>query len=63
MVNFTGNAEFYSHVEKIDNIKESITNKENEIDQIKSQYNLEEEVKEIEPLSEVLEEETEESND
>ena len=64
MVNFTGNAEFYSHVEKIDNIKESITNKENEIDQIKSQYNLEEdEVKKIEPLSEVLEEETEKSND
>ena len=64
MVNFTGNAEFYSHVEKIDNIKDEIEKKENEIDFIKSQYNIpEEDVKEIEPLSEKLEEKDKEPND
>ena len=64
MVNFTGNAEFYSHVEKIDSIKDEIEKKENEIDFIKSQYNIpEEDVKEIEPLSEKLEEEDKEPND
>ena len=57
MVNFTGNTEFYSHVEKIDTIKNAISKKENEIDVIKSQYNIpEEDVKEIEPLSEKEEE-------
>ena len=64
MVNFTGNAEFYSHVEKIDSIKDEIEKKENQIDFIKSQYNIrEEDVKEIEPLSEKLEEEDKEPND
>ena len=64
MVNFTGNAEFYSYVEKIDSIKDEIGKKENEIDFIKSQYNIpEEDVKEIEPLSEKLEEEDKEPND
>ena len=64
MVNFTGNAEFYSHVEKIDSIKGEIEKKENEIDFIKSQYNIpEEDVKEIEPLSQKLEEEDKETND
>ena len=64
MVNFTGNAEFFSHVEKIDSIKDAIANKENEIDLIKSQYNIQEEdVKEIEPLSEKLEEEDKGSNE
>ena len=64
MVNFTGNAEFYSHVEKIDSIKDEIEKKENEIDFIKSQYNIpEEDVKEIEPLSEKLEEKDKEPND
>ena len=64
MVNFTGNAEFYSHVEKIDSIKDEIEKKENEIDFIKSQYNIpEEDVKEIEPLSEKLEEKDKDSND
>ena len=63
MVNFTGNAEFYSHVEKIDSIKDEIEKKENEIDFIKSQYNIpEEDVKEIEPLSEKLEEDKESNN-
>ena len=64
MVNFTGNAEFYSHVEKIDSIKDEIEKKENQIDFIKSQYNIrEEDVKEIEPLSEKLEEKDKDSND
>ena len=64
MVNFTGNAEFYSHVEKIDSIKDEIEKKENEIDFIKSQYNIpEEDVKEIEPLSEKLEEKDKDPND
>ena len=64
MVNFTGNAEFYSHVEKIDSIKDEIEKKDNEIDFIKSQYNIpEEDVKEIEPLSEKLEEEDKDPND
>ena len=63
MVNFTGNAEFYSHVEKIDSIKDEIEKKENEIDFIKSQYNIpEEDVKEIEPLSEKLEEKDKDPN-
>jgi len=64
MVNFTGNAEFFSHVEKIDSIKDAIANKENEINLIKSQYNIQEEdVKVIEPLSEKLEEEDKGSNE
>ena len=64
MVNFTGNAEFYSHVEKIDSIKDEIEKKENQIDFIKSQYNIrEEDVKEIEPLSEKLEEKDKDPND
>ena len=64
MVNFTGNAEFYSHVEKIDSIKDEIEKKENQIDFIKSQYNIQEEdVKEIEPLSEKLEEKDKDPND
>ena len=63
MVNFTGNAEFFSHVEKIDSIKYAIANKENEINLIKSQYNIQEEdVKVIEPLSEKLEEDKESNN-
>ena len=43
MVNFTGNTEFYSHVEKIDSIQDAIAKKENDIDFIKSQYNIPEE--------------------
>ena len=64
MVNFTGNAEFYSHVEKIDIIKDEIEKKENQIDFIKSQYNIpEEDVKEIEPLSKKPEEDDKDPND
>ena len=36
MSNFTGNAEFFSYVEKIDNINAEILEKENEIDEIKT---------------------------
>ena len=64
MVNFTGNTEFYSHVEKIDIIKDEIEKKENQIDFIKSQYNIpEEDVKEIEPLSKKPEEDDKDPND
>ena len=50
MVNFTGNAEFFSHVEKIDSITEKIQTKSAEIERIKTEYNIqEEEVAEIEP--------------
>ena len=40
MVNFTGNNEFFAHIEKIDQIKESIKLKVIEIDNIKVKYNL-----------------------
>tara|TARA_B100001287_G_scaffold238563_1_gene212078 strand:+ start:276 stop:740 length:465 start_codon:yes stop_codon:yes gene_type:complete len=36
MSNFTGNAEFFSYVEKIDSINAEILEKENEIDEIKT---------------------------
>lgn len=42
MVNFTGNAEFFSHVEKIDNIYSSISDKESQINKIKADYNINE---------------------
>ena len=41
MVNFTGNSEFFSYIEKIDSLKESISTKKNEIKKINTQYNLE----------------------
>ena len=41
MVNFTGNSEFFSHIEKIDSLKESISTKKNEIKKINMKYNLE----------------------
>jgi len=53
MVNFTGNNEFFAHIEKIDQIKESIKLKVIEIDNIKVKYNLSEE-DEIE-INEVVE--------
>ena len=43
MVNFTGNSEFFSYIEKIDSLKESISTKENEIKKINTKYNLEDE--------------------
>ena len=41
MVNFTGNSEFFSYIEKIDSLKESISTKKNEIKKINTKYNLE----------------------
>jgi len=43
MVNFTGNAEFFSHIEKIDTITENIQAKTSEIERIKTEYNIQEE--------------------
>ena len=37
MSNFTGNSEFFSYVEKIDSINDQIIEKENEIDEIKTE--------------------------
>ena len=59
MVNFTGNNEFFAHIEKIDQIKESIKLKVIEIDNIKVKYNLPEE-EEIE-INEVVESSSENS--
>ena len=43
MVNFTGNSEFFSYIEKIDSLKESISTKKNEIKKINTKYNFEDE--------------------
>ena len=37
MSNFTGNAEFFAHIEKIDALSEQIVEKEKEIEAIKSE--------------------------
>ena len=57
MSNFTGNAEFFSHVEKIDSLNMQIIEKENEIKEIKTEAKQELEVSELpsEPISEKLE--------
>ncbi|MDP6877787.1 MAG: hypothetical protein QGI18_04255 [Candidatus Marinimicrobia bacterium] len=57
MSNFTGNAEFFSHVEKIDSLNMQIIEKENEIKEIKTEAKQEFEVSELpsEPISEKLE--------
>ena len=44
MSNFTGNAEFFSYVEKIDSINAEILEKENEIDEIKTDVSNSEEI-------------------
>ena len=44
MSNFTGNAEFFSYVEKIDSINAEILEKENEIDEIKTDASNSEEI-------------------
>ena len=44
MSNFTGNAEFFSYVEKIDSINAEILEKENEIDEIKTDASNGEEI-------------------
>ena len=45
MSNFTGNAEFFSYVEKIDGINAQILEKENEINEIKTDASNSEEIK------------------
>ncbi|MEC9007540.1 MAG: hypothetical protein VX731_05370 [Candidatus Neomarinimicrobiota bacterium] len=57
MSNFTGNAEFFSHVEKIDSLNMQIIEKENEIKEIKTEAKQELEVSELPPesISEKLE--------
>ena len=42
MVNFTGNTEFFTFVQKLDEITELIENKDGEIQKIKTEYNLKE---------------------
>tara|TARA_B100000965_G_C19453220_1_gene696237 strand:- start:34 stop:498 length:465 start_codon:yes stop_codon:yes gene_type:complete len=44
MSNFTGNTEFFSYVEKIDSINAEILEKENEIDEIKTDASNSEEI-------------------
>ncbi len=59
MVNFTGNAEFFAHIEKIDAISENIQTKTAEIERIKTEYNIQEE--EVSEVIEVAPESVEES--
>jgi len=40
MANFTGNNDFFSHIQKIDQIEESIKLKLNKIDKIKDKYDI-----------------------
>ena len=40
MVNFTGNSEFFIHVEKINVISNDVLERENEINRIKEEYNI-----------------------
>ena len=57
MSNFTGNAEFFSHVEKIDSLNMQIIEKENQIKEIKTEAKQDLEVSELpsESISEKLE--------
>lgn len=43
MVNFTGNTDFFSHVQRIDDIQKAIEDKEAEIERIKQEYDIKEE--------------------
>tara|TARA_Y100001970_G_scaffold84854_1_gene107018 strand:+ start:131 stop:550 length:420 start_codon:yes stop_codon:yes gene_type:complete len=43
MVNFTGNTEFFSYIEKIDSLKESISIKQNQIKKINTNVNIKDE--------------------
>ena len=43
MVNFTGNTDFYSHVQRIDDIQRAIEDKEAGIENIKQEYDIKEE--------------------
>jgi hypothetical protein len=40
MVNFTGNSEFFVHVERINVISNDVLERENEINRIKEEYNI-----------------------
>ena len=40
MVNFTGNSEFFIHVEKINVISNDVLERQNEINRIKEEYNI-----------------------
>ena len=40
MVNFTGNSEFFIHIEKINVISNDVLERENEINRIKEEYNI-----------------------
>lgn len=42
MVNFTGNKEFYSSLQKIEDIQDKITEKEAEIQKVKDEFDLQE---------------------
>ena len=67
MVNFTGNNDFFSHVEKIDVMTESINMKKSEIKNIKAEYNIKEEevgeVLDVDPLIDSTVEPTEDKSD
>ena len=54
MANFTGNNDFFAHIQKIDQIEESIKFKFTEIENIKDKYNIPED--EIIDMNESLEE-------
>ena len=56
MVNFTGNTEFFTFVQKLDEITELIQNKDGEIQKFKTEYNLKE--SDIISAAEVEEEKT-----
>ncbi len=55
MSNFTGNTEFFSHVEKIDSLNMQIIEKENEIKEIKTETMQEPQVSEL-PSEQISEE-------
>ena len=53
MVNFTGNSEFFSYIEKIDSLKESISAKEDDVKQINTKIKIEDkDVIDDEPVNE-----------
>ena len=56
MVNFTGNTEFFTFIQKLDEITELIEKKDGEIQKIKTEYNLKE--SDIISAAEVEEEKT-----
>jgi hypothetical protein len=64
MANFTGNNDFFAHIQKIDESEESIKLKLIEIDSIKAKYNIpEDDVMEIEEVIENTQENLEEKSE